>query len=63
MSLSRLQHTITVPKTLFKCRYEIYAVSRPATLLALASYPLTRHYQRRFRRESIEAVRAAAAAT
>ncbi|CAL5227530.1 g10519 [Coccomyxa viridis] len=41
--------------------YEIYAISRPATLLALASYPLTRHYQRRFRRESIEAVRAAAA--
>ncbi|CAK0753815.1 hypothetical protein CVIRNUC_002249 [Coccomyxa viridis] len=40
--------------------YEIYAVSRPATLLAIASYPLTRHYQRRFRRESLSAVQAAA---
>lgn len=39
------------------CRYEIYAISRPATLLALASYPLTRYYQRRFRQESIAAVR------
>ncbi|BDA46429.1 probable UPF0548 protein At2g17695 [Coccomyxa sp. Obi] len=36
--------------------YEIYAVSRPATILALASYPLTRYYQRRFRQESIAAV-------
>ncbi len=39
------------------CRYEIYAISRPATLLALASYPLTRYYQRRFRQESIAALR------
>ncbi len=43
------------------CRYEIYAISRPATLLALASYPLTRYYQRRFREESIAAVRDAVA--
>ncbi|KAK9906596.1 hypothetical protein WJX75_004704 [Coccomyxa subellipsoidea] len=39
--------------------YEIYAISRPATLLALASYPLTRYYQGRFRRESMAAVRLA----
>ncbi|CAL8462562.1 g2095 [Coccomyxa elongata] len=37
--------------------YEIYAISRPATLLALTSYPLARYYQRRFRQESIAAVR------
>lgn len=42
---------------LWCCRYEIYAISRPATLLALASYPLTRYYQGRFRRESMAAVR------
>ncbi|EIE23935.1 hypothetical protein COCSUDRAFT_32909 [Coccomyxa subellipsoidea C-169] len=40
--------------------YEIYAISRPATLLALASYPLTRYYQQRFRRESMAAVQRAA---
>ena len=40
-------------------RYEIYAISRPATLLALASYPLARYYQARFRRESMAAVAAA----
>ncbi len=51
---------IAVPRAVWVCRYEIYAISRPATLLALASYPLTRHYQRRFRRESIKAVREAA---
>lgn len=45
------------------CRYEIFAISKPATLLALASYPLTRYYQRRFRRESLSAVSAAAGAS
>jgi hypothetical protein len=40
-------------------RYEIYAISRPATLLALASYPLARYYQTRFRRESMAAVASA----
>lgn len=39
--------------------YEILAVSRPATLLAIASYPLARFYQSKFRRDSTAAVQAA----
>jgi hypothetical protein len=42
-------------------RYEVYTISRPATLLAFASYPLTRYYQRKFRKESAAAVRDAVA--
>lgn len=40
-------------------RYEIFSFSRPAALLALAGFPLSRGLQRRFTRESLRAMRAA----
>ena len=42
-------------------RYEIFSFSRPAALLALAGFPLSRGLQRRFTRESLRAMRAATA--
>lgn len=42
-------------------RYEVYAFSRPDTLLACATYPLARFFQRKFRRDSAAAMALAAA--
>ena len=43
-------------------RYEMYAFNRPDTLLARATYPLARFFQRKFRRDSAAAIAAAVAA-
>ena len=43
-------------------RYEMYAFSRPDTMLARATYPLARFFQRKFRRDSAAAIAAAVAA-
>lgn len=42
-----------------RVRYEVFAVSRPAHLLARLGAPFARHLQRRFQRESPAALRAA----
>ena len=38
------------------CRFDIYTISKPATPLAALCYPLLRHYQRRFVRDSMAAL-------
>lgn len=43
-------------------RYEVFTISRPATLLAALMHPLLRHYQARFARESMAAMAAQMAA-
>ena len=41
------------------CRYELYSISRPATLDAYLAYPLLRYYQKAFREASIAVVKKA----
>ena len=43
------------------CRYELYSISKPATLDAYLGYPLLRYYQRRFRDASIAKLESALA--
>jgi uncharacterized protein (UPF0548 family) len=43
-------------------RYDVQAFSRPHTLLARLGAPVTRAYQRRFQRETVETMRRASAA-
>lgn len=43
-------------------RYDVQAFSRPHALLARLGAPVTRAYQRRFQRETVEAMRRASAA-
>ena len=39
------------------CRYELYSISKPATLEAYLLYPLLRYYQQAFRKASIAVVK------
>lgn len=39
------------------CRFELYSISKPATLDAYLGYPLLRYYQRKIRDASIAAVK------
>ena len=39
------------------CRYELYSISKPATLDAYLGYPLLRYYKRKFRGASIAGVK------
>ena len=41
------------------CRYELYSISKPATLDTYLAYPLLRYYQKTFREASIAAVKKA----
>ena len=41
------------------CRYELYSISKPATLDAYLAYPLLRYYQKAFREASIAVVKTA----
>ena len=42
---------------LCSCRYELYSISKPATLDAYLAYPLLRYYQRRFKDSSVAVVK------
>jgi len=45
------------PMLLCSCRYELYSISKPATLDAYLAYPLLRYYQRRFKDSSVAVVK------
>ena len=47
------------PQQTCPCRYELYSISKPATLDAYLAYPLLRYYQKAFREASIAVVKKA----